>query len=132
MSEKNIKLNSNITILNDSPITNSKASETYVSVLFNYDSYSWEGYVPIEYRRTGTSINFDETEKLYSYLNDIYLLMSPEKLVSWNEDQAEFWKTKPKASTTKKAFSINYLKVVGNVVLVICLEILTHNEEYKI
>jgi len=63
-----IPLNRNITILLDYPIVNSKASEVYVSVRFTYADYVWEGYVPIEYRRTGTSIDFDDKEKLYRKL----------------------------------------------------------------
>lgn len=54
-----IPLNPNIAFLLDRPIVNSKASEVYVSVRFTYEDYTWEGYVPIEYRRTGTSIDFD-------------------------------------------------------------------------
>ena len=60
-----IALNKNISILSAAPIINSKASEVYVSVRFTYADYIWEGYVPIEYRRTGISIEFDE-----SYFNN--------------------------------------------------------------
>lgn len=95
-----IPLNRNITILLDYPIVNSKASEVYVSVRFTYADYVWEGYVPIEYRRTGTSIDFDDKEKLYPYLNMIYVQMKTDKLAIWKEKQAEFWETKPNATTT--------------------------------
>ena len=87
-------MNRNITILLDYPIVNSKASEVYVSVRFTYADYVWEGYVPIEYRRTGTSIDFDDKEKLYPYLNMIYVQMKTDKLAIWKEKQAEFWETK--------------------------------------
>lgn len=97
-------LNENITILGNSPIVNSKASETYVSVTFRYGDIVWEGYVPIEYRRTGTAIDFDDKETLYSHLNFVYDAMKPEKLSSWKEKQEEFWVTKPRADTTKAFF----------------------------
>ena len=59
-----IPLNRNITILGNAPIINTKASEVYVSVRFTYDDHVWEGYVPIEYRRTGVSIDFEDKETL--------------------------------------------------------------------
>lgn len=97
-------LNENITILGNKPIVNSKASETYVSVIFKYEEKTWEGYVPIEYRRTGTSIDFDDKESLFAHLNFVYDAMNPEGLSAWNEQQEEFWKTKPRAGTTKAFF----------------------------
>ena len=96
-----IALNENISIVKNEPIINSKASETYVSVIFQYDDTVWEGYVPIEYRRTGTNIDFDDKEALYNYLNYVYEAMRPEKLSEWKEKQSEFWATKPRAHTTK-------------------------------
>lgn len=99
-----IDLNKNIKILSDKPIINSKASEVYVPVCFTYTNSKWEGYVPIEYRRTGVYIDFGDKEKLYPYLNFIYVQMKPEKVKIWKEKQKEFWKTKPNASTTKEFF----------------------------
>ncbi len=99
-----ISLNESIKILNDKPILNTKASETYISVEFIYEDEKWEGYVPIEYRRTGVSIDFNDKEALYSYLNSVYDQMVPEKVESWKIEQKKFWKTKPNASTTKEFF----------------------------
>lgn len=99
-----IKLNDNITFIADKPIVNSKASETYVSVRFTYSNFNWEGYVPIEYRRTGTSIDFDEKDSLNNYLNSVYDDMNPDKLDDWKLEQETFWKTKPRANTTKEFF----------------------------
>lgn len=82
-----INLNENIKILDDSPIINSKASEVYVSVVFTYGDVQWEDYVPIEYRRTGLSIEFEDKEKLYPYLNFVYVQMKPEKVKVWKEKQ---------------------------------------------
>ncbi len=97
-------LNSNITFIGNNPIINSKASETYVSVRFTYSNSSWEGYVPIEYRRTGTSIDFNNKDLLNNYLNSVYNDMNPDKLDAWKREQEAFWKTKPKANTTKEFF----------------------------
>lgn len=99
-----VQLNQGITLLQNSAIVNSKASETYVSVRFTYDVQTWEGYVPIEYRRTGTDISFDDKDTLYEYLNKVYEDMNPNKLDAWRKEQADFWKTKPNANTTKEFF----------------------------
>ena len=99
-----MKLSKNITLLSDAPIVNSKASETYVSVRFAYESTVWEGYVPIEYRRTGVSIDFDDKDALSEYLTSIYDQMLPGKFGRWKECQEEFWTTKPNASVTKAFF----------------------------
>lgn len=99
-----ISLNRNITILFDEPIVNSKASETYISVRFTYEDYVWEGYVPIEYRRTGTFIDFDNKDELNLFLNSTYVKMKSDKIAVWREKQEEFWLTKPNATTTKAFF----------------------------
>lgn len=99
-----ISLNRNITILSDEPIVNSKASETYISVRFTYEDYVWEGYVPIEYRRTGTFIDFDNKDELNLFLNSTYVKMKSDKIAVWKEKQEEFWLTKPNATTTKAFF----------------------------
>lgn len=100
----NIQLNNNIKLIGSNPIVNSKASETYVSVTFTYSSKVWKGYVPIEYRRTGVSIDYDDKEKLYQYLNTVYEDMNPSKFNEWKKEQDSFWKTKPNADTTKAFF----------------------------
>lgn len=100
-----IALNENIKILSNTPIVNSKASEVYVSVSFHFDNNSdWEGYVPLEYRRTGTSIDFNDEAALVTHLNSIYEQMKPELLENWVKHQGEFWDTKPRAGTTKEFF----------------------------
>lgn len=99
-----IMLSEHIAILGDTPIINSKASEVYVSVIFDYGTSKWSGYVPIEYRRTGTSIDFENKSKLYLHLNSVYVQMKPDKLNAWKEAQQLFWNTKAKAGTTKSFF----------------------------
>lgn len=101
-----VQLNQNIVILNKTPIINSKASEIYVSVRFTYEDHIWEGYVPIEYRRTGVSIDFNDKEKLYLFLNFTYIQMKSDKLAVWKQKQDEFWNTKPNATTTKEFFDV--------------------------
>lgn len=98
------QLNRNITIIGDKPIINSKASEKYVSVKFKYDNVIWDGFVPIEYRRTGTNIDFNDKSSLYNYLNIVYLQMQPKNLKAWKSEQDNFWKTKKNATTTKEFF----------------------------
>lgn len=99
-----VSLNQGIKIISTTPIINTKASETYVSVVFDYGTSKWEGYVPIEYRRTGVSIDFNNKDDLHSYLNDLYQQMNLSKLQTWLDEQTEFWKTKPNAGTTKGFF----------------------------
>lgn len=104
MDTVSITLNHNITLLSNAPIINTKASEAYVSVKFDYGSSIWAGYVPIEYRRTGTFVDFNDKKSLYLYLNSVYVQMKPEHLLLWKQQQLDFWKTKPKATTTKEFF----------------------------
>lgn len=101
----NIKLNENIEIIEDQPKENTKANEIYVSVIFHYDSMNWQGYIPIEYRRTGVSIDFDDKYHLYKYLNHIYEEMDPKNLKDWKKEQDEFWKTK-NAKVTKSFYDV--------------------------
>lgn len=100
-----IELNKNITILSDNPIINSKASETYISVTFTYNSEVWNGYIPIEYRRTGVFIKFEDKSILYAYLNDLYEQMNPKRYKAWFNDQKRFWDTKT-AKTTQSFFNV--------------------------
>ena len=60
------ELNENITIIERERKKHTKASEEYIHVLFKYDNGSWEGWIPLEYRRTGISI---KPEDEIDYLN---------------------------------------------------------------
>ena len=62
-------LNKGVSILERERKKHSKASEEYIHVRFEYDDSVWDGWVPVEYRRTGVSIKPDESEKLIKYLN---------------------------------------------------------------
>lgn len=97
-------LNPNIEIL-EREIHHSKASEVYVHVLFHYPEHNtWDGYVPIEYRRTGVFI--DTEPALIRHLNYVYLQMQPSNYDSWMKNQTEFWNAHPKASVTKSFFDV--------------------------
>lgn len=126
-----LNLNENINILDNSPIINSKASEVYVSVIFTYGDIRWEGYVPIEYRRTGLSIKFEDKEKLYQYLNFVYVQMKPERVKNGKKSKKNFGILSQR-QVQQKRFLIRLLKVGGNVEPAKCHEIQIPNEEFKI
>lgn len=97
------ELNHNIRIVEPDRKKHSKASEEYFHVQFTYGSSTWDGWVPVEYRRTGVSIK--SQEELIEYLNRVYDQMKPERLSTWLEKQNEFWtEEKPNAGTTKAFF----------------------------
>ncbi|MCL2223839.1 MAG: restriction endonuclease [Defluviitaleaceae bacterium] len=96
-----MKLNPNIKIVSDKRETHSKASEEYVSVRFDYPQKTWEGWIPVEYRRTGVSIKTED--ELVEYLNNVYAEMNPDNYSAWLESQKEFWAGK-KAEITKSFF----------------------------
>lgn len=98
-------LNENITIVEKERKKHSKASEEYVHVRFDYSGTLWDGWVPVEYRRTGISIKEDEVDRLTVYLNKVYEQMNPINFQSWLKTQEKFWKEeKPNAATTKAFF----------------------------
>lgn len=70
-------LNANITIVEKERKKHSKASEEYIHVEFDYPGTTWDGWVPVEYRRTGVSIKQGEVNRLTAYLNKIYEQMNP-------------------------------------------------------
>ena len=72
----------------------SKALERYLHVIFSYARGKWDGWVPIEYRRTG--INLHTQDEINKHLNLVYAEMDPSKLAQWKRDQDSFWATKPK------------------------------------
>lgn len=98
------KLNKNIRIVENERKKHSKASEEYIHVQFDYAIKTWDGWVPIEYRRTGVSIKPDETDRLLSYLNKVYDQMKPENYAAWLEKQELFWKEEKSGAATTKTF----------------------------
>lgn len=57
-------LNKNITIVEKERKIHSKASEEYLHCRFDYSVQTWDGWVPVEYRRTGVSIKTEETGRV--------------------------------------------------------------------
>lgn len=72
-------LNSNIVLYDEARYVNTKASEEYVHVKFKYPDVQseWDGWVPVEYRRTGVSIPVSAKKELEEHLNNIYSQMHP-------------------------------------------------------
>lgn len=99
-------LHKNITLFSERPV-NTKASERYVHVKFDYPDVnkSWDGWVPIEYRRTGVNIPADDREGLEKHLNSIYEQMHPLKYPAWKKEQDKLWSA-TKSVETKEIFYI--------------------------
>lgn len=84
-----MSLNSNIVLFKEERYKNTKASEEYVHVKFKYPDIKkeWEGWVPVEYRRTGVSIPVSAKTELEEHLNSIYEQMHPSKYKAWVTEQ---------------------------------------------
>lgn len=84
--------------------THSKASESYVEVTFKYESgKTFEGWIPVEYRRTGLDLKTEQ--EISDYLISIYPFLNPDKRKEWLAEQEKFWSSeKPNAGETKKVF----------------------------
>ena len=98
------QLNANIKIVESQRKKHSKASEEYIHVKFTYPGKVWDGWVPVEYRRTGVSIKPEETEKLYDHLNTVYEQMNPKNYDAWLKKQEKFWRDEKSNAGTTKAF----------------------------
>lgn len=99
-------LNPNITVYSERPV-NTKASERYVPVKFNYpdSGKEWSGWVPIEYRRTGVNIPDDDEDALYDHLNAVYEQLNPNNYDEWKKAQDELWDA-TRSVETKDIFNI--------------------------
>lgn len=98
-------LNENITILDPERKRNTKASEEYVSVRFRYGTRVWEGWVPVEYRRTGVSIPEGDNDALFEHLNRIYEQMQPSNYRKWVREQDALWNA-TRSVETKEIFNL--------------------------
>jgi hypothetical protein len=96
-------VNQNITY-SDEQKKHEKASERYVVVTMRYpNGKRFEGWVPIEYRRTG--LDLKTPEEISSYLTKIYDYLNPDNDQKWiNEADDFFAKERPNAGVTKKVF----------------------------
>lgn len=102
-----IELLNGIKIVEQQRKLNTKASEEYVHVEFTYDNPKsiWDGWIPVEYRRTGVSIKHDDRDQLILYLNSIYVQMNPNNYVFWLKKQDEYWSSS-RSDVTKPIFDI--------------------------
>lgn len=68
-----------------------KASERYVDVIFQYPETgdTWEGSIPIEYRRTGVSA--ETPEEVATVVQTAYEAMHPTHRQSWLQEQEQVW-----------------------------------------
>jgi len=98
------ELNPNIKIVEKERKKHAKASEEYVHVNFDYRTANWDGWVPVEYRRTGVSIKEDQKEQLIAYLNQVYDQMKPDKYQEWSEAQERFWNHEKKGASVTRSF----------------------------
>ncbi|MFA5603796.1 MAG: restriction endonuclease [Bacilli bacterium] len=101
-----VELNDNIEFIEKK--FHSKASEEYVSVVFSYDKYKWEGWVPIVYRRTGLFLEAEDDIK--NYLNIVYEEMNPKNYFNWLKQQEIFWSTEKANATVTKPFFDSLVK----------------------
>ena len=100
------KLYENIEIVSLERIVHYKALEEYIHVIFSYSDKKWDGWVPVEYRRTGISIKQDDYNSLVIYLNNIYEQMNPNNYEDWLREQEQWWREeKRRATTTKSCFN---------------------------
>ena len=66
----------------------------------------WEGWVPVECRRTGLSVPRDSNSE-HVYLEQVYEEMDPAHREAWLRDQENFWKNEhPKSGPTKEIFDV--------------------------
>jgi len=80
-----------------------KASEVYFDVELEYpeEDHSWEGSVPVYYRRTG--VFEEEPEGMATVIEEAYDAMHPEKKGEWEEEQEDHWSSF-RGSVTDKFF----------------------------
>jgi len=82
-----------------------KASETYIDVIFRYDTkMEFKTSVPIQYRRTGTNVDASDGKAIDSYLSKVYDEINPINWANWRKEQTKFWAGKAGAEVTKSFF----------------------------
>ncbi len=98
-------LNKGIIVCSERRYVNTKASEEYIHVKFNYPDTQkeWDGWIPVEYRRTGVFIS--DGEELEEYLNRIYEQMHPSRYAAWVHEQDALWNS-TRAVETKEIFNV--------------------------
>ncbi len=101
------ELSEGIKIVESERKLNTKASEEYIHVVFTYENphIVWDGWIPVEYRRTGVSIKSEDNERLFFHLNSIYTQLNPKRYDEWLKKQDEYWASS-KSDVTKPIFDI--------------------------
>lgn len=99
------ELNDGIRIISGERKRNTKASKSYVEVKFSYANGEWNGWVPVEYRRTGVNIAEDDINGLYDHLNSIYTQMNPNNYASWVIKENRKWQDS-RSVETKEIFNL--------------------------
>lgn len=99
-------LDPNITLYKEPRAVNTKASEEYVHVKFEYPDVQkqWDGWVPVEYRRTGVFIPAEDREGLEAHLNGLYGQMHPSNYAQWVRNQDALWNA-TRSVETKEIFN---------------------------
>ncbi len=85
---------------------NTKASEEYIDVQFDYQGKPVEWAIPIEYRRTGTHFSDSNDLEIQDYVVEVYKKCEPGYWTAWRAEQDKFWLGKPNAKTTKPFFDV--------------------------
>lgn len=106
--DKEMALNSNIKLFSGRTV-NTKASEQYVHVKFLYPDVhkEWDGWVPVEFRRTGVSIPEGDNEALANHLNNVYDQMHPSKYEVWKKEQDKLWNLSRSVETKDIFYILN-------------------------
>ena len=82
-----------------------KASETYIDVIFRYDTkMEFKTSVPIQYRRTGTNVDASDGKAIALYLSKVYDEVNPINWANWRKEQTKFLAGKAGAAVTKSFF----------------------------
>lgn len=90
-------------VYDDKQHIHNKASECYVEATFTYaDGSRWNGWIPIEYRRTGTPLT--TTEEIAAHLQNVSLCCRREARAAWSIKQVSFWNGKKGAHVTRGFF----------------------------
>ena len=123
-----MSLNSNIVLVKEPRYVNTKASEEYVHVKFKYPDVTkeWDGWVPVEYRRTGVSIPVSAKNELEEHLNSIYEQMHPSKYKAWVIEQDRYWNA-TRSVETKEIRS----KTGNGIAEIVIFQIPILQEEFK-
>lgn len=94
-----------ITFLSPEIKKHNKATEKYVDVEFELPFGRWSGWIPIEYRRTGTHLTNEKD--IIQHVINIYSKMAETTPTEWLDNEQTFWsQEKSRATETKSFFDV--------------------------